>query len=189
MKMNDISLRSVFIRTKISPLFAEVVHSAESSDLFCLTVSGDDFFVSESDPLYAPYNQREGCKKSFHLSEYIFISNSKKLFFDVNLFYGASIAHIWYTASSAADFFAPYRDSDGGMLCFYRPDFVIEMKDGCFYIVEITDGRTANDRIVQAKKRYIEKNNISPNGMHLSYVSVPLRLADMPFEDFIRAAP
>ena len=86
-------------------------------------------------------------------------------------------------------FFAPYRDSDGGMLCFYRPDFVIEMKDGCFYIVEITDGRTANDRIVQAKKKYIEKNNISSNGAYLSYVSVPLRLADMPFEDFIRAAP
>mgnify|MGYP000849949160 FL=1 len=189
MKMNDISLRSVFIRTKISPLFAEVVHSAESSDLFCLTVSGDDFFVSESDPLYAPYNQREGCKKSFHLSEYVFTSNIKKLFFDVNLFYGASIAHIWYTASSAADFFAPYRDSDGGMLCFYRPDFVIEMKNGCFYIVEITDGRTANDRIVGAKKEYIEKNNISVSGMHISYVSVPLRFADMPFEDFIRAAP
>ena len=124
-----------------------------------------------------------------NLSEYVFTSNSKKLFFDVNLFYGASIAHIWYTASSAADFFAPYRDSDGGMLCFYRPDFVIEMKDGCFYIVEITDGRTANDRIVQAKKRYIEKNNISPNGAYLSYISVPIRLADMPFEDFIRAAP
>ena len=189
MKREDIFLRSVFIRAKIPPLFAEAARSAESSDSFCLTVSGDDFFVSESDPLYEPYNQREGCKKSFHLSEYIFISNSKKLFFDVNLFYGASIAHIWYTASSAADFYAPDRDSDDGMLCFYRPDFVIEMKNGYFYIVEITDGRTANDRIVGAKKEYIEKNHISVSGMHVSYVSVPLRFADMPFEDFIRAAP
>ena len=222
MKVNDIFSNSVFIRTKIPSLFDEAAHSAERSDLFCLSVpaSADNFLISESNPLYTPYNQQSGCKKSFHLSEYIFTSNMKKLFFDVNLFYVASVAHIWYTAipvmrlqnevsdkiikatprcktvssnhgisSSTADFFAPYRDSDGDMLCFYRPDFVIEMNDGCFYIVEITDERTASKRIIQAKKKYIEKNNISASGVHISYVSIPIRRADILLEDFIRIAP
>ena len=171
-----------------------------------------DLCASESDALYEPYNQLGGSRKSFHLSEYFFSSNVKKLFFDINLFYDASIAHIWYTGMRASrlseapndavsdetlraadktslagteDFFVPYRDFDTRAMCLYRPDFVIETKAAHFYIVEIAEERTANERIVRAKREYVEAANENADGASLEYVRISPRYADIPFEKFI----
>ncbi|MGI5098233.1 hypothetical protein IZU27_11520 [Treponema socranskii] len=197
--------RTVFVRAHIAPLFPEALPRVKCAPLVQHTLffSASDLCAAETDPLYEPYNQLSGNKKSFHLSEYLFSSNIKKLFFDINLFYDASIEHIWYTGMQTrplfetpgltytdvgtADFFVPYRDFDTRARCLYRPDFVIETKQRRFYIVEIADGRTVNRRIVRAKREYVESANENADGTRIEYVYIPSRRADMRFEKFIAA--
>ena len=206
--------RTVFVRAHIAPLFPEALPPARGAPLQgqAIRFPVSDLCACESDALYEPYNQLSGNKKSFHLSEYLFSSNVKKLFFDINLFYDASIEHIWYTgmqtrplfetpndgtsvkapgtadktrSSDAADFFIPYRDFDTRARCLYRPDFVIETKAAHFYIVEVADERTVNRRIVRAKREYVESANENADGARIEYVCIPSRYADMRFEKFI----
>ena len=206
--------RTVFVRAHIAPLFPEALPPARGAPLQgqAIRFPVSDLCACESDALYEPYNQLSGNKKSFHLSEYLFSSNVKKLFFDINLFYDASIEHIWYTgmqasrlseapndgtsvkapgtadktrSSDAADFFIPYRDFDTRARCLYRPDFVIETKAAHFYIVEVAEERTANERIVRAKREYVESANENADGTRIEYVCIPSRYADMRFEKFI----
>ena len=219
------AMRAVFVRANIAPLFPEALPSARGASLpqYAIRFPASDLCASESDVLYKPYNQLSGNKKSFHLSEYLFSSNIKKLFFDINLFYDTSIARFWYTGmrakpqskilntasdkaqgsadktspasaetpgvafpdAAAADFFVPYRDFDNRALCLYRPDFVIETKQGRFYIVEIADRRTINERIVRAKREYVEAANANAAGARIEYVCISSRYADMRFEKFI----
>ena len=204
--------RTVFVRAHIAPLFPEALPPARGAPLQgqAIRFPVSDLCACESDTLYEPYNQLSGNKKSFHLSEYLFSSNVKKLFFDINLFYDASIEHIWYTgmqtkplfetpdltytdvgtadktrSSDAADFFIPYRDFDTRARCLYRPDFMIETKQRHFYIVEVADERTVNRRIVRAKREYVESANENADGARIEYVCISSRRADMRFEKFI----
>ena len=206
--------RAVFVRANIVPLFPEALPPVRGAPLQrqAIRFPVSDLCASESDALYEPYNQLGGSRRSFHLSEYFFSSNVKKLFFDINLFYDASIAHIWYTGMRASrlseapndavsdetlraadktslagteDFFVPYRDFDTRATCLYRPDFVIETKAAHFYIVEIAEERTANERIVRAKREYVESANENADGASLEYVRISPRYADMRFEKFI----
>lgn len=208
------AMRAVFVRANIVSPFPEALPPARGAPLQgqAIRFPVSDLCACESDALYEPYNQLGGNKKSFHLSEYFFSSNVKKLFFDTNLFYDASIAHLWYTgmqasrlpeepndgtsvkapviadktrSSDAADFFVPYRDFDTRARCLYRPDFVIETKAAHFYIVEVADERTVNRRIVRAKREYVEAANENAAGARIEYVCIPSRYADMRFEKFI----
>ena len=80
--------RAVFVRANIVPLFPEALPPARGAPLQrqAIRFPVSDLCASESDVLYEPYNQLGGSRKSFHLSEYFFSSNVKKLFFDINLF-------------------------------------------------------------------------------------------------------
>lgn len=214
-KIDGSAMRTVFVRAKIVPLFPEALPPAQDAPLSqrALRFPASDLCAAESDALYEPYNQLGGSKKSFHLSEYRFFSNTKKLFFDTTLFYDTSIAHIWYTgmrASSlpeapntavsdktpsadadktslagAVDFFVPYRDFDTRAMYLYRPDFVIETTPSHFYIVDIADERTVNERIVRAKREYVEASNARTAGACIEYVRISPRYAAMPFEKFL----
>lgn len=204
-KIDGSAMRTVFVRAKIVPLFPEALPPAQDAPLSqrALRFPASDLCAAESDALYEPYNQLGGSKKSFHLSEYRFFSNTKKLFFDTTLFYDTSIAHIWYTgmrASSrpevpnaanktslagAEDFFVPYRDFDTRAMYLYRPDFVIETTPSHFYIVDIADERTVNERIVRAKREYVEASNARTAGACIEYVRISPRYAAMPFEKFL----
>ena len=197
--------RTVFVRAHIAPLFPEAPPPARGAPLQgqAIRFPVSDLCACESDALYEPYNQLSGNKKSFHLSEYLFSSNIKKLFFDINLFYDASIEHIWYTGmqtrplfetpgitytdAGTADFFVPYHDFDTRARCLYHPDFVIETKAAHFYIVEVADERTVNRRIVRAKREYVESANENADGARIEYVCISSRYADMRFEKFIAA--
>ena len=213
-RIDGSATRAVFVRAHIAPPFPEALPIARGAPLQgqAIRFPVSDLCACESDAIYEPYNQLSGNKKSFHLSEYLFSSNVKKLFFDINLFYDASIEHIWYTGMQASrlfeapndavsdetlraadktslagteDFFIPYRDFDTRARCLYRPDFVIETKAAHFYIVEVADERTVNRRIVRAKREYVESANENADGTRIEYVCIPSRRADMRFEKFI----
>lgn len=91
------------------------------------------------DSKYKSYNQR-GNKKSFDLSGYGFDSIEGEMsFFKRNLFDNNDIKHIWFTGmltNGQSDFYIHYIDPEAHTQRSYYPDFLVEMQNGQFYIVE-----------------------------------------------------
>lgn len=116
----------------------------------------DEHFVSEDDKGYSQFNQ-SGNKKSFDLSGYGFDSNPERIFFDENLFKNDEIKHIWFTGMlthGQSEFYVHYIDPENYALRTYYPDFLIEMKDGDFWIVEIKGENLLEENSTQAKIEY-----------------------------------
>lgn len=145
----------------------------------------DDMFVSDSAPRYSNYNQSTGNKKSFDLSGYGFDSGSEKQFFDKNLFNNEDIKHIWFTGmltNGQSDFMVRYIDPECHALRSYYPDFLVEMNDGNFFIVEIKGENLINKADTQAKVEYAKRMF---QGGKMNYVFIPSGYANMILQDFI----
>lgn len=149
----------------------------------------DDLFINETSPKYSSYNQSsqdKSCgKKSFNLSGYGFDSNSEKDFFTRNLLNNKEIKHIWFTGMlthGQSDFYVHYIDPELHTLRSYYPDFLIEMKDGTYFIVEIKGENLIDKASTQAKIQYA-KEMYKVSG--LEYVFIPSRYADMILQEYI----
>jgi hypothetical protein len=149
----------------------------------------DDLFINETSPKYSSYNQSsqdKSCgKKSFNLSGYGFDSNSEKDFFTRNLLNNKEIKHIWFTGMlthGQSDFYVHYIDPELHTLRSYYPDFLIEMKNGTYFIVEIKGENLIDKSSTQAKIQYA-KEMYKASG--LEYVFIPSRYADMILQEFI----
>lgn len=143
-------------------------------------------WVEDSAPEYSIYNQN-GNKKSFDLSGYGFDSGSERKFFDRNLFNNNEIKHIWFTGmltNGQSDFFVRYIDPDSHALRSYYPDFLIEMNNGDFYIVEIKGENLIPKAETQAKVEYARRMFQMQNKMN--YIFVPSHYADMILQDFLK---
>lgn len=146
----------------------------------------DDMWVEDSAPDYKKHNQ-QGSKKSFDISGYGFDSLSERHFFDQNLFNNSEIKHIWFTGmltNGQSDFFVPYIDPESHALRSYYPDFLLEMNNGDFYIVEIKGENLIPKAETQAKVESATRMFGSQNKMN--YVFVPSQYADMVLQDFIK---
>ena len=108
-------------------------------------------FAEESAPEYRPFSG-----KSFHLSGYGFDSVPEYDFFRLNL-PNEKIKNIWFTGMLTAgqtEFFVHYVDPISNELRSYYPDFLIELEDGGFIIVEIKGEHLIDDPVTQAKVQY-----------------------------------
>ncbi|MBR4385636.1 MAG: DEAD/DEAH box helicase family protein [Treponema sp.] len=150
----------------------------------------DDLFVEESAPNFCEYNQvsknSANAKKSFNLSGYGFDSGSEKSFFVRNLFNNKDIKHIWFTGmltNGQSEFYVHYIDPELNKLRSYYPDFLIEMNNGKFYIVEIKGENLIDRASTQAKIQYA-KQMYSASG--LEYVFIPSKYADMILQEFVK---
>ena len=149
----------------------------------------DDLFVEETEPKFSEYSQNatnsSHAKKSFNLSGYGFDSGSEKSFFVRNLFNNNDIKHIWFTGmltNGQSDFYVHYIDPELHTLRSYYPDFLVELNDGKFYIVEIKGENLIDKASTQAKVQYA-KQMYSASG--LDYVFIPSKYADMILQEFI----
>lgn len=150
----------------------------------------DDLFIEESAPTFCAYNQSSKdnahAKKSFNLSGYGFDSGSEKSFFVRNLLNNQSIKHIWFTGmltNGQSEFYVHYIDPELHTLRSYYPDFLVELDDGKFYIVEIKGENLIDKASTQAKIQYA-KEMYTASG--LEYVFIPSRYADMILQEFMR---
>lgn len=146
---------------------------------------GDDKFISDEQAKYNAFNQTSGNKKSFNLSGYGFDSNSEKHFFDRNLFGNNKIKHIWFTGmltNGQSEFNVHYIDPESHTLRSYYPDFLVEDKEGKFYIVEIKGRHLLNDPSTLAKEEYAKQMATLSK---MEYVFIPDDLADMILQEFI----
>lgn len=150
----------------------------------------DDLFVEESAPQFCEYSQNSTnsayAKKSFNLSGYGFDSGSEKSFFVRNLFNNSEIKHIWFTGmltNGQSEFYVHYIDPELHTLRSYYPDFLVELNDGKFYIVEIKGENLIDRKSTHAKVQYA-KQMYSASG--LEYVFIPSKYADMILQEFVR---
>ena len=146
----------------------------------------DDKWIDDTAPKYSAFNQK-GNKKSFDLSGYGFDSGSERQFFDRNLFGNDEIKHIWFTGmltNGQSDFFVRYIDPDSHALRSYYPDFLVEMKNGDFYIVEIKGENLIPKAETQAKVEYAKRMFQMQNKMN--YVFMPSQQADMILQQFLQ---
>lgn len=149
----------------------------------------DELFVEESDAKFREYSQSSktpNAKKSFNLSGYGFDSSSEKNFFVRNLFGNAEIRHIWFTGmltNGQSDFYVHYIDPELHTLRSYYPDFLVELNDGKYYIVEIKGRHLVNDSSTRAKAEYAKQ---MASQSEMEYVFIPDDLADIILQEFIQ---
>ncbi len=149
----------------------------------------DELFVEESDAKFREYSQNSktaNARKSFNLSGYGFDSSSEKSFFVRNLFGNAEIRHIWFTGmltNGQSDFYVHYIDPELHTLRSYYPDFLVELNDGKYYIVEIKGRHLLNDSSTQAKAEYAMQ---MASQSKMEYVFIPDDLADIVLQEFLQ---
>ncbi|MEI6387977.1 MAG: DEAD/DEAH box helicase family protein [Spirochaetota bacterium] len=138
-----------------------------------------DRFVEEKSPRYSTHSD-----KSFHVSGYYFDSNPEFLFFGKNL-PNANIKKLWFTGMLTAgqtEFHVHYIDPDSHALRTYYPDFLIEMMDGRFLIVEVKGENLLDDPVTLAKQSYAAK---MADASRMEYVLIPSKKADGLLEDIL----
>ena len=150
----------------------------------------DELYIEESAPKFCEYSQKSQNKAhagiSFNLSGYGFDSGSEKNFFVRNLFNNSEIKHIWFTGmltNGQSEFYVHYIDPELHTLRSYYPDFLVELNDGKFYIVEIKGENLIDRASTQAKVQYA-KEMYTASG--LEYVFIPSKYADMILQEFVK---
>lgn len=87
-----------------------------------------------------------------------------------------------FSEYSQSDFYVHYIDPELHTLRSYYPDFLVELNDGKFYIVEIKGENLIDKASTQAKVQYA-KQMYSASG--LEYVFIPSKYADMLLQKFV----
>ena len=85
-----------------------------------------------------------------------------------------------------SDFYVHYIDPELHTLRSYYPDFLVELNDGKFYIVEIKGENLIDKASTQAKVQYA-KQMYSASG--LEYLFIPSKYADMILQEFVKDSP
>jgi type III restriction enzyme len=94
--------------------------------------------------------------KSFHLDNYCFDSNPESNLF-WTLLHDNNINKVWFTGmltNGQTDFLINYIDPISHTVRSYYPDFLIQMKDGTYMILEVKGDNMIDDEIVNAKSEY-----------------------------------
>lgn len=94
--------------------------------------------------------------KSFHLDNYCFDSNPENNLF-WTLLHDKKIEKVWFTGMlthGQTDFYISYIDPFSHTVRSYYPDFLVQLKDGSYVIVEVKGDNMIEDEIVKAKANY-----------------------------------
>jgi hypothetical protein len=110
--------------------------------------------------------------KSFHLDNYCFDSKPEFALFN-RLIQNESVDKVWFTGMlthGQTDFVVSYVDPDSHVVRSYYPDFLVKMKSGKYYILEVKRDDQIDTRLVQAKADYA-RQLASSSGME--YMMIP----------------
>jgi hypothetical protein len=141
-----------------------------------------DLFAEEREAAFLPY-----ADKSFHLTGYGFDSHPELEFFKANLPV-KDVQKIWFTGMLTAgqtDFVVHYIDPDSKALRSYYPDFLMELADGSYLIIEIKADYMIGDPTIVAKEEYAERF-ASANRMR--YVLIPATEANQTIGSYLSHA-
>lgn len=103
--------------------------------------------------------------KSFHLDNYCFDSNPEKDLF-WSLLNDERIDKVWFTGMlthGQSDFTINYIDPESHTVRCYYPDFLVQLKDESYLILEVKGDNKIEDTIVKAKAEYAHQLATSSN--------------------------
>lgn len=97
--------------------------------------------------------------KSFHADTYVFDSKPElKLF--LQLLNSKRVKQTYFTGMFTADqtdFYVPYIDPESNRLRKYYPDFLVELENGDYVILEVKGDHMIDDPVVKAKEAAAEE--------------------------------
>lgn len=119
-----------------------------------------DFYEFYADPALVAYFEEKKFedyrKKSFHASHYCFDSYPELECF-IQFLVSKDVKNVYFTgmftSKKQSDFSIGYIDPETGRYRNYYPDFLVEMKDGTYQIVEVKGDNKLDDRVVLAKRQ------------------------------------
>ncbi|MCL2480096.1 MAG: hypothetical protein FWF38_00135 [Spirochaetaceae bacterium] len=143
-----------------------------------------DFYEFYTDPgLVAHFEEKRFIdykNKSFHASHYCFDSKPELECF-IQFLLNKEVKNIYFTGmftdKSKTDFAIGYTDPESYRYRNYYPDFLVEMKNGSFQIIEIKGDNKLEDKVVQAKK---EAAKALATGSNMIYRMIAGSNADNP---------
>lgn len=97
--------------------------------------------------------------KSFHADTYVFDSKPELQLF-LRLLASNKVKQTYFTGMFTADqtdFYVPYIDPESNRLRKYYPDFLVEMEDGSYLILEVKGDHMIDDPVVKAKEAAAEE--------------------------------
>lgn len=98
-------------------------------------------------------------EKSFHADTYVFDSKPELQLF-LQLLNSNRVKETYFTGMFTADqtdFCVPYIDPESNRLRKYYPDFLVEMEDGSYLILEVKGDHMIDDPVVKAKESAAEE--------------------------------
>lgn len=113
--------------------------------------SDPDLTVRRNDPVLEKY-----IAKSFHLDAYCFDSVPEKTLF-LQLLQDEKVSKVWFTGMlthGQSDFVIHYVDPHSHTVRSYYPDFLVQLADGSYVIVEVKGDNLVDDAVVKAKAEY-----------------------------------
>ncbi len=116
----------------------------------------EELIVSKDSRDSVVVNNKE---KSFHADTYVFDSKPELQLF-LQLLADKRVKETYFTGmftSEQTDFYVPYVDPESNRLRKYYPDFLVEMNDGIYMILEVKGDNMLDDPIVKAKKAAAEE--------------------------------
>lgn len=120
--------------------------------------------------------------KSFHLDNYCFDSIPENDLF-WNLLNSHKVKKVWFTGMlthGQSDFAINYIDPESHTLRSYYPDFLVQMLDDSFTLIEVKQDNMIDNAIVLAKKDYAQQIAASS---HMSYQMIKGSEASKAFID------
>ena len=102
-------------------------------------------------PEYSPFKN-----KSFHLDNYCFDSKPERDLF-WNMLHDSKIKNVYFTGMlthGQTEFYVSYIDPESNTLRNYYPDFLVQLPDDSYVIVEVKGDSKIGDAVVQAKAAY-----------------------------------
>jgi hypothetical protein len=138
----------------------ELVKPPKDPDYY--TIKADKSLMAECDaPMYSQFKT-----KSFHLDHYCFDSNPESQLF-WTLLNDKKVSKVWFTGMlthGQSDFMINYIDPISHTVRSYYPDFLVQLDDGSYVILEVKGDNMIDNEIVQAKANYA-KQMASVSGM------------------------
>lgn len=110
-----------------------------------------ELLASLSNETFEPFKS-----KSFHLDNYCFDSHPENKLF-LSLLKDNKVNKVWFTGMlthGQSDFVIPYIDHESHTLRSYYPDFLIQLQDGSYLILEVKADNMIDDAVVRSKQEY-----------------------------------
>ncbi|WP_299989280.1 TnsA endonuclease N-terminal domain-containing protein [uncultured Pontibacter sp.] len=98
-------------------------------------------------------------EKSFHLDNYCFDSKPESQLF-WTLLHDDQVEKVWFTGMlthGQSDFVVNYVDPESHTLRCYYPDFLVQLKDKSYVIMEVKADHMVDDEVVKAKAAYAQQ--------------------------------